>query len=156
MRFKLAPNLRLTLAAIQDDEVLEQPRLVIVERLHLDGATSASARREEAMAVGVRAGADVLDQWTLRHLGPADDEGDDAPAVQKDQPPDRSREDEVALPVLEVRVPSHLLGKCQVTKQPAHDVGKDVDSSLAALARSEEHTSELQSLRHLVCRLLLE
>src|SRR5471030_707843 len=26
----------------------------------------------------------------------------------------------------------------------------------AASARSEEHTSELQSLRHLVCRLLLE
>src|SRR5262245_65321199 len=28
--------------------------------------------------------------------------------------------------------------------------------SLARGARSEEHTSELQSLRHLVCRLLLE
>src|SRR5205814_4570041 len=27
---------------------------------------------------------------------------------------------------------------------------------LAAAVRSEEHTSELQSLRHLVCRLLLE
>src|SRR5438045_4352642 len=27
---------------------------------------------------------------------------------------------------------------------------------VAATARSEEHTSELQSLRHLVCRLLLE
>src|SRR5438045_6361827 len=27
---------------------------------------------------------------------------------------------------------------------------------VGALARSEEHTSELQSLRHLVCRLLLE
>src|ERR1039458_10400970 len=27
---------------------------------------------------------------------------------------------------------------------------------LAVLIRSEEHTSELQSLRHLVCRLLLE
>src|SRR5262245_63393462 len=27
---------------------------------------------------------------------------------------------------------------------------------LAAIVRSEEHTSELQSLRHLVCRLLLE
>src|SRR5258705_5635336 len=26
----------------------------------------------------------------------------------------------------------------------------------SAVARSEEHTSELQSLRHLVCRLLLE
>src|SRR5438045_4606982 len=29
-------------------------------------------------------------------------------------------------------------------------------ASLACLRRSEEHTSELQSLRHLVCRLLLE
>src|SRR5262245_63753798 len=28
--------------------------------------------------------------------------------------------------------------------------------SMRAIARSEEHTSELQSLRHLVCRLLLE
>src|SRR5438045_7568884 len=29
-------------------------------------------------------------------------------------------------------------------------------SSIAGVRRSEEHTSELQSLRHLVCRLLLE
>src|SRR5436853_1045477 len=29
-------------------------------------------------------------------------------------------------------------------------------SGLGVLDRSEEHTSELQSLRHLVCRLLLE
>src|SRR5262245_63389028 len=29
-------------------------------------------------------------------------------------------------------------------------------SYLARVGRSEEHTSELQSLRHLVCRLLLE
>src|SRR5437899_7869777 len=29
-------------------------------------------------------------------------------------------------------------------------------AALAAAARSEEHTSELQSLRHLVCRLPLE
>src|SRR5437899_6475200 len=29
-------------------------------------------------------------------------------------------------------------------------------SSCAPTSRSEEHTSELQSLRHLVCRLLLE
>src|SRR5262245_62691043 len=33
--------------------------------------------------------------------------------------------------------------------------GADLDQALEAL-RSEEHTSELQSLRHLVCRLLLE
>src|SRR5262245_62640635 len=31
-----------------------------------------------------------------------------------------------------------------------------VRRDLAGLRRSEEHTSELQSLRHLVCRLLLE
>src|SRR5262245_65066557 len=35
--------------------------------------------------------------------------------------------------------------------------GPFVDLSCAAIPeRSEEHTSELQSLRHLVCRLLLE
>src|SRR5438045_9101849 len=38
--------------------------------------------------------------------------------------------------------------------------GNDCPSSLGChdglLSRSEEHTSELQSLRHLVCRLLLE
>src|SRR5205814_10174490 len=36
---------------------------------------------------------------------------------------------------------------------------EDLEAALAAVAaqrRSEEHTSELQSLRHLVCRLLLE
>src|SRR5262245_63371275 len=31
-----------------------------------------------------------------------------------------------------------------------------LDASLLLLTRSEEHTSELQSLRHIVCRLLLE
>src|SRR5437899_9092990 len=35
-----------------------------------------------------------------------------------------------------------------------HDLGEDGGGGLGA--RSEEHTSELQSLRHLVCRLLLE
>src|SRR5262245_63560864 len=34
-------------------------------------------------------------------------------------------------------------------------VSEEVNASIPA-TRSEEHTSELQSLRHLVCRLLLE
>src|SRR5262245_63889369 len=34
-------------------------------------------------------------------------------------------------------------------------VAVSVAAGIAALTRSEEHTSELQSLRHLVCRLLL-
>src|SRR5258705_3533451 len=37
---------------------------------------------------------------------------------------------------------------------PRHDAGCAWSSPLGI--RSEEHTSELQSLRHLVCRLLLE
>src|ERR1039458_10721918 len=39
----------------------------------------------------------------------------------------------------------------------AHNAGSDtVPSGYGTAVRSEEHTSELQSLRHLVCRLLLE
>src|SRR5262245_63137221 len=33
---------------------------------------------------------------------------------------------------------------------------KHLEIAMSELERSEEHTSELQSLRHLVCRLLLE
>src|SRR5262245_62800397 len=33
---------------------------------------------------------------------------------------------------------------------------REIDLSVGSVYRSEEHTSELQSLRHLVCRLLLE
>src|SRR5262245_9807737 len=36
------------------------------------------------------------------------------------------------------------------------DLTSKVRESLVSIGRSEEHTSELQSLRHLVCRLLLE
>src|SRR5262245_62931679 len=47
-----------------------------------------------------------------------------------------------------------------VARTIASDIAKAVGASLRADAappyRSEEHTSELQSLRHLVCRLLLE
>src|SRR3989442_2702253 len=37
-----------------------------------------------------------------------------------------------------------------------HDVPSDQIGAVAAGGRSEEHTSELQSRPHLVCRLLLE
>src|SRR5258705_3231973 len=40
------------------------------------------------------------------------------------------------------------------TVRELHDVG--LVAAVDSLDRSEEHTSELQSLRHLVCRLLLE
>src|SRR5437899_9314160 len=37
-----------------------------------------------------------------------------------------------------------------------HSTGVELGATLTVPRRSEEHTSELQSLRHLVCRLLLE
>src|SRR5262245_64460578 len=36
------------------------------------------------------------------------------------------------------------------------EIAVELGEGLRPIARSEEHTSELQSLRHLVCRLLLE
>src|SRR5205814_9156738 len=42
-------------------------------------------------------------------------------------------------------------------REPVDACGRDVERLLNQhVQRSEEHTSELQSLRHLVCRLLLE
>src|SRR5262245_48666914 len=62
---------------------------------------------------------------------------------------------------------SELLGIIQYAQGDLNDAIATYDRALAGLAgqeamrqrleeRSEEHTSELQSLRHLVCRLLLE
>src|SRR5205814_10411665 len=41
-------------------------------------------------------------------------------------------------------------------RQAVERAGPAGPGSAAGISRSEEHTSELQSLRHLVCRLLLE
>src|SRR5258705_559940 len=52
----------------------------------------------------------------------------------------------------------HELGdghRARDARAAAHQV-EDVLRLLDGVRRSEEHTSELQSLRHLVCRLLLE
>src|SRR5205085_3857227 len=136
VRLELAPNLRLTLAAIEDDEVLEQPRLIIVEHLDLDRPPRAAACRQEAMAVGIRSRANVLHERTLRILVPADHERHDAAAVEKNQPADRPREHEIALAVLEVAVPAHLLRERQVAQQPTRDIGEHVDCRLAALTHA--------------------
>src|SRR2546425_8069957 len=52
----------------------------------------------------------------------------------------------------------HLLGGLDLVRRDVDDAGHDVLAAqqLEQLERSEEHTSELQSLAYLVCRLLLE
>src|SRR5947209_7296323 len=61
--------------------------------------------------------------------------------------------------VLQVQPLAHFLARLEI----GHALGGDVDriagarvAALACIARSEEHTSELQSRQYLVCRLLLE
>src|SRR5947199_4421285 len=61
------------------------------------------------------------------------------------------------------RTDEDSLGTAQPCEDTQHVVGIPVAPAadqercrLHLLLRSEEHTSELQSLRHLVCRLLLE
>src|SRR5258708_21941516 len=54
---------------------------------------------------------------------------------------------------------SQLLGNCGRREFPLRDLGHSGDLGCGAgdeALRSEEHTSELQSPDHLVCRLLLE
>src|SRR5437899_8077651 len=55
-----------------------------------------------------------------------------------------------ALVVFVLRVATAIVAHVERVEQVVHRIGE------AAHDRSEEHTSELQSLRHLVCRLLLE
>src|SRR5262245_56711058 len=85
--------------------------------------------------------------------------GGERPAVSVSQPLKRQivewdeytgRFDAVAMVEVRARVSGHL------TEVHFKD-GQDVKpGDLLYEIRSEEHTSELQSLRHLVCRLLLE
>src|ERR1035441_10817662 len=63
------------------------------------------------------------------------------------------------------RRPCRLLARCRTDairlvcardSGAAHDRGRSCKQRNRVETRSEEHTSDLQSLRHLVCRLLLE
>src|SRR5690349_23414208 len=49
-----------------------------------------------------------------------------------------------------------FLGEATVTEEAARTLGSSIGALRTAVSRSEEHTSELQSRRDLVCRLLLE
>src|ERR1044071_3393618 len=133
MRLQLASNLRLALAAIQDDEIFEKAGLVIVEGLDLDGAAGAPTRGEKPVSVGIWTRTDVLNERPLRVFSAADHKRDDASAVQQDQPADWPGEHEVAFAVFEVGVPPHLLRKREVAEQTAHNVSEHVDRRLATL-----------------------
>src|SRR5688500_18516109 len=99
MRFELALDARLPLAPVENHEIFSQAILIVLERLDLDRAAGAATGRQEAMAVGLRSGADLLHIGPLRKLAAANHERHDAPPVHEDQPADRARKDEIALAV---------------------------------------------------------
>ena len=140
-----------SLSPIEDHEVLEQAGLVIVERLDLDGATRAPARRQESMSVGVGARTDVLHCRALGQLGPPDHERHDTAAIQEHDPPDRASERQIAFAVLEVGVPPHLLRECHVAKQPRHQIRQNVDRRLPALTDTVREVRALRRLLALEC-----
>ena len=119
MPLELARDAIAALGVLEDDEVLLEARLVFVEAADLDRAAGPAARRQEAMAVGQRARLDVLHQRTGGVRRAADGEGNDTAAIEEQQPANRPAEDELAPPVVERRVPLHLLGKRQVAQHRA-------------------------------------
>src|SRR5205814_10260700 len=52
--------------------------------------------------------------------------------------------------------PYTTLFRSHCTRRSSNMVSRSMNGLMVIRLRSEEHTSELQSLRHLVCRLLLE
>src|SRR5207244_9266962 len=89
LRVELAGDLVVALAALEDDEVLEQPRAVLVERPHLDRPARAAAGRQKSVAVGDGAGRDVLNLSRLRRGRARDRERHHTPAVDEEDPADR-------------------------------------------------------------------
>ena len=120
---ELTNDLLAAFFAVEDHEVLVQPRAIVVERLHFDRATSASAGREEPMAVGDRSTSDVLHERSRGQLGAADFVRHDPAAVQEQQPANRPAERQLALPVLEARIPVHLLREGEASQDSGQHVG---------------------------------
>src|ERR1035441_3712169 len=115
---------------------LPYPALQMASRHASDGLKQEGHERPSALA---HAGL-----WLLSHrlvYGPSHSRGDG---------PDQSR-------LARLAVPARSLKPIQPTsaaRNPTSISSSATPRTSAARARSEEHTSELQSLRHLVCRLL--
>ena len=149
LRVELARDLVVALAALEDDEVLEQPRAVLVERPHLDRAAGAAAGRQEPVAVGDGAGRHVLHLPGLRRRRARDRERHDAAAVDEEQPANRPPEQQLAAAVFERRVPVHQLRKRDAAQRAAEHGGQHVDRRLAALPPAERQVLAFRRLHAL-------
>src|SRR5229473_2905954 len=142
-------------AGLHDDAILEHERRPNRDR----GVETRRTPADVSDCTGVRSPAlrlQLIDDFHRAHLrratdGPRGEAG--AEDVERIVPGTQSPAD-FADEMLHVRVALDLERLRDthrtVTRHPAHVVAAEVDE------RSEEHTSELQSLAYLVCRLLLE
>ena len=149
LAIELAVDPVLPLAALEDHEVLREPLAIVVEPLDLDRAAGAAARGQEAMTEGHRAGANLLNERPLRARRAIDRERHDPAAVEKQDPANRPSERQLAIAVIEHRVPVHRLGKRQLAQQAGEHVGQDVDRRFAANLFSERQIRALRRLEPL-------
>ena len=110
-----------------------EPRDVVLERAHLHRAPGPAAGRQEAMAVGHRGRHDFLHDRRLGQLGAPNRERHDASAVEIENPANRTPEQQIALAILQKRVPVHRLRKAERSQRRRQHVGQHVDRRLAAL-----------------------
>ncbi len=144
MRIELPHEPVMTLGVLEQDEVLAEPLLVVADAADLDGPAGTPAHREEAMAVGERAGAHVLHEVGLRARAATNHEGDHAAAEQEQHPADRPAERELALAVVEPGVPPHLLGERQVAQRRPEHVGQHVDGGAPTLTLDDRQVLALR------------
>src|SRR3954452_19403300 len=133
VRLQLPRDAIASILVPEHNEVLRQAGLVLFKAAYFDRSSRATAGGEKPMPVGQRAGLDVEDLLSGRVGGASYGERDDAPAVQKQQPSNRPAEQQLAAPIVQLRVPVHLLGKGQVSKQPTEQIGQRVYGALSAL-----------------------
>ena len=153
VHLEIARNPVAPISVLQNHEVLGQLRLVLVEAADLDRTSRAAARRQKPVPVGQRTGRHVLDLRSGRCCRSPDRERDDAAAVEEEQPANGAAEEQLPSPVVERRVPVHLLGECQIAKEAHENVGQRIDGAAPALMLLK---GEVLALRRLRARQLLE
>ncbi len=132
VRVEFAGDLGVAVLTLENDEVLEQLRPVLVERPDLDRPARPARRGEEAMAVRDGRRADVQHEPALRRFEAPDGEGHHPAAEQEQNPANRPAEQQLSPAVVESCIPVHLLRERQVAQQARQRVREHVHRSLAA------------------------
>src|SRR5262245_8883702 len=138
------PGFQPSVAAQSDASAISSGRITRMRRSCAHVISAAGPLSPQTLAL--QRGADLFENQRIvdrRRHGPGLTVGDLLHGAAQD------------LPRTRLRQPRHRDRELERRDRPdffAHES----DAFLLDLSRSEEHTSELQSLRHLVCRLLLE